>query len=119
MLKKSKQISWERREILRWNKKAFFIIFEGLPLKQIFFFFLEDESPTLKIWSCKITSCLEIDELTDSQSALWYNLTLMECGVDLSMFVEKSNRMAEWSEERSLFKGRFWILLKIAGEEIT
>ena len=43
----------------------------------------------------------------------------MECGVDLSMFVEKSNRMAEWSEERSLFKGRFWILLKIAGEKIT
>ena len=39
-------------------------------------------------------------------------------GIDLLMFVEKPNRMAKWSEERLLFIVRFWILLKIAGEEI-
>ena len=37
----------------------------------------------------------------------------MGSDVDLLMFDEKSNRMAKWSGER------FWILLNIAGEEIT
>ena len=41
------QISWEQEKLLRWNKKAFFIIFEGLSLKQIKTFFLKGESPTL------------------------------------------------------------------------
>ena len=65
-----------------------------------------------------IVSCLESEELTESQSALWYSLTLMGASIDLLRSVEKSKRIAKWSEERSLFKVRFWILLKIAGEEI-
>ena len=69
------------------------------------------EDKRLRIWSCRIASCLESDE--SIESALWYNLTLIGSGVDLLTSVEKSNRMAEWSEERLLFRVRFWILLKI------
>ena len=36
-------------ELLRWNKKAFFIIFRGLALKQIKSTFLKGESQTLNI----------------------------------------------------------------------
>ena len=39
--------------------------------------------------------------------------------IDFFKFVKKSKRMVEWSEERSLFRVRFWILLTLAGEEIT
>ena len=39
-------ISWEQKELL--NKKAFFIIFEGLSLKQIINCFLEGKSSTLR-----------------------------------------------------------------------
>ena len=39
-------MSWERKELLRWNK-VFFIIFEGLSLKQIKKPFLKGDSPTL------------------------------------------------------------------------
>ena len=38
------------------KKNAFFIIFEGLSLKQIFF--LEVESPTLRLFCFKATSCM-------------------------------------------------------------
>ena len=44
-------ISWEGKELSRWNKKQFFVIFKGLSLKQIKQFSLEGESPTLKhVW---------------------------------------------------------------------
>ena len=65
-----------------------------------------------RIWSCRIVGWLERKELIESQSSLWYNLTLMEGKILLLKFVKKSKRIAEWSEERSLFKVRFWMLLK-------
>ena len=71
-----------------------------------------------RTWSCRIVSWLEWEELIESQSALWYNLTLMGDKIYLLKFVKKSKRIAVWSEVRSLFKVRFWILLKIAGEKI-
>ena len=65
----------------------------------------------LRICSYKKANCLaREEELTESQSGLWYDLTLIGSGVDL-MLVEKWNTMAEWSEERSLFTVRFWMLL--------
>ena len=42
-------ISWERIELLRWNKKHFSSFSKGFHLKQIKHFFLEGESPTLKL----------------------------------------------------------------------
>ena len=62
-----------------------------------------------RIWSCRIVSWLEREELIESQSVLWYNLTLTKGKILLLKFVKKSKRMAEWSEERSSFKVRFWI----------
>ena len=41
-------ISWERKELLRSNKKHLFIKFKGLSMKQITQFFSEGEGPTLK-----------------------------------------------------------------------
>ena len=38
----------QQKELLRWNKKHFFIIFKGLSMKQITQIFLEGESPTLR-----------------------------------------------------------------------
>ena len=77
------------------------------------------EDIRFRICSCRIVRCLESEELIESQLALWYNLTLIGGSTDLLRFVEKSKKIAEWSEERSLFRVRFWILLKIASEEIT
>ena len=77
------------------------------------------EDKRSRIWSWRIVSWLEREELMESQSALWYSLTLIGRITNLFKFVRKSNRMAEWSEERSLFTDKIWILLKIAGEEIT
>ena len=37
------------KELLRWNKKHFFIIFEGLSMKQITQICLEGGSSTLKL----------------------------------------------------------------------
>ena len=62
-----------------------------------------------RIWSCRIVSWLEREKLIESKSALWYNLTLMGGKILLLKFVKKPKRMAEWSEERSLFKVRFWM----------
>ena len=73
----------------------------------------------LRICSWRIVKWLASEVLIESQSALWYSFTLIEGSTDLMILVEKSKRIAEWSEERSLFRVRFWILLKIAGEEIT
>ena len=53
------------------------------------------EDIRLRIWSCRIASCLESDELIEFQLPLQYNLILMGGRVDLLMFVEKSNRIAE------------------------
>ena len=77
------------------------------------------EDKRSRIWSWRIVSWLEREELMESQSALWYSLTLIGRITNLFKFVRKSNRMAEWSEERSLLTDKIWILLKIAGEEIT
>ena len=52
-------ISWERKELLRWNKKHFFIIFIGLSLKQIKQIFFEGDSSTL-------TSAFYIGQKTDN-----------------------------------------------------
>ena len=41
------KISSEWKELLRWNKKAFFINFQGLSVKLITHIFWEGESPTL------------------------------------------------------------------------
>ena len=43
----------------------------------------------LRIWSCRIANCLERVELIESQSALWYSLTLIGSGIDLLMLVKK------------------------------
>ena len=50
MTKKSKQKfkHLENRKSFQDEKKAFFIIYEGLSLKQIKQIFLEGESPTLR-----------------------------------------------------------------------
>ena len=52
------EISSERKELLRWNKKAFFIISKGFSIKQITHFFLEGESPTLKMLFYELASLL-------------------------------------------------------------
>ena len=72
----------------------------------------------LRIWSWRIVRWLASEEWIESQSALWYNFTLMKGRIVLLRLVEKSKRIAEWSEKRSLFRVRFCILLKIAREEI-
>ena len=48
------KISSERKELLRWNKKAFFIIPKGLSIKQITQIFVEGESSTLNLLSIKL-----------------------------------------------------------------
>ena len=75
------------------------------------------EDKRSRIWSWRIVSWLEREELMESQSSLWYSLTLIGGIIYLFQFIRKSNRMAEWSEERSLFRDKFWILLKITGED--
>ena len=57
----------------------------------------------LRICSWRIIRWLASEELIESQSALWYSLTLMEGSTDLLRLVEKSERIAEWSEEISWF----------------
>ena len=47
------------------------------------------EDIRLRIWSCRICSRLEHDELIVSRSALWYNLNLIGRGVDMLKFVEE------------------------------
>ena len=52
MTKKTRQklkISWEQKELLRWNKKAFFIILKGLSVAKNC---LRPESVPLKIKNC-------------------------------------------------------------------
>ena len=59
------RISWERENLLRWNKKTFSIIFKGLSIKQITQIFLQGKSPSLRsfIWitnvRCERNSCVK------------------------------------------------------------
>ena len=54
---------------------------------------------------CIIANCLEREELIESQSV---SLALIGSGIEFLILVEKSQWMAEWSKERSLFRVRFW-----------
>ena len=59
------QISWERKELLRWNKKQFFIIFKGLFMKQITQFFFgrweSDFNIRTFFWHRKLSKLSEIN----------------------------------------------------------
>ena len=97
------------------------IVSEGIEAALFIMLILSAFSEQRKLWICswRIVKCLESEELIESQSALWYNLTLIEGSTDLLRLVEKFKWIAKWLEERSLLRVRFWILLKIAAEEIV
>ena len=44
----------KKKELLRWNKKRFFIISKGLLINQITQIFLEGESPTFRLKAGKL-----------------------------------------------------------------
>ena len=120
-VKTKSYLSWERKELLRWSKKDFFIIFEGLSIWN----FLEGESLTLtkryiidswKVSESEYTEALNMPGLHKVLQKTLYHKSLSGFWIFLRFWIWQSSKYAKITQdcEKTLhyrYLTGFWMCL--------